>query len=99
MRAPAIVVALVVVLQGGTRLFAADPEVVDVEAQPLKANARRLIDALELLGAPLPRETRAEIEHYLNGHFCRCTGYWNILEAVADAAEKMAAANGQETSE
>src|SRR5262245_37729415 len=33
----------------------AEPEVVTVDLQPLKANARRVVEALELLGAPLPR--------------------------------------------
>ena len=42
-----------------------------------------------------PRPTRAEIEDYLGGNLCRCTGYWNILDAVADAAGRLASANGQ----
>jgi carbon-monoxide dehydrogenase small subunit len=37
-----------------------------------------------------PCPTRAEIEAYLGGNLCRCTGYWNILEAVEDAAGRMA---------
>ena len=36
-----------------------------------------------------PRPTRAEIEAYLGGNLCRCTGYWNILEAVEAAAVRM----------
>jgi carbon-monoxide dehydrogenase small subunit len=55
--------------------------------------------ATKALLTETPHPTRAEIEHYLNGHLCRCTGYWNILEAVADAAERMAATNGQEPAE
>jgi hypothetical protein len=35
----------------------AEPEVVEVDLQPLKANALRVVEALELLGAPLPRVT------------------------------------------
>ena len=34
--------------------------------------------------------TRSEIEAYLGGNLCRCTGYWNILAAVEDAAERLA---------
>ncbi len=34
-----------------------------------------------------PRPTRSEIEAYLGGNLCRCTGYWNILDAVEAAAE------------
>jgi carbon-monoxide dehydrogenase small subunit len=37
-----------------------------------------------------PHPTRPEIESFLGGNLCRCTGYWNILEAVEDAAERMA---------
>jgi carbon-monoxide dehydrogenase small subunit len=36
-----------------------------------------------------PHPSREEIEAYLGGNLCRCTGYWNILEAVEDAAERM----------
>jgi hypothetical protein len=39
-----------------------DPEIVAVDLQPLKANARRLIEALEYLGAPLDRATAAAVE-------------------------------------
>jgi hypothetical protein len=40
----------------------ADPEVVTVEVQPLKANVLRVAEALEFLGAPLPRGTVEAIE-------------------------------------
>jgi aerobic carbon-monoxide dehydrogenase small subunit len=36
-----------------------------------------------------PQPTREEIEAFLGGNLCRCTGYWNILEAVEDAAGRM----------
>jgi hypothetical protein len=39
-----------------------EPEIVAVELQPLKANARRLAEALEYLGAPLDRQTAAAVE-------------------------------------
>ena len=42
-----------------------------------------------------PRPTRSEIENYLGGNLCRCTGYWNILDAVADAAVRLAPASGR----
>ena len=37
-----------------------------------------------------PRPTRVEIEAYLGGNLCRCTGYWNILDAVEEAAARLA---------
>ena len=36
-----------------------------------------------------PSET--EIRHALEGNFCRCTGYHNIIRAVQFAADKMQA--------
>ena len=33
--------------------------------------------------------TEEQIRHGLEGNLCRCTGYQNIVAAVADAAEKM----------
>jgi aerobic-type carbon monoxide dehydrogenase small subunit (CoxS/CutS family) len=36
-----------------------------------------------------PHPSRAEIEEYLGGNLCRCTGYWNILAAVEDAARRL----------
>jgi carbon-monoxide dehydrogenase small subunit len=37
-----------------------------------------------------PNPTEQEIREALSGHLCRCTGYVQILEAVKEAAEKMA---------
>jgi aerobic-type carbon monoxide dehydrogenase small subunit (CoxS/CutS family) len=36
-----------------------------------------------------PTPERDEIEEYLDGNLCRCTGYENIVEAVELAAERM----------
>ena len=36
-----------------------------------------------------PEPTREEIAAFLGGNLCRCTGYWNILEAVAEAARRV----------
>ena len=35
--------------------------------------------------------SEAEIRDYLEGNICRCTGYHNIVRAIQDAAEKLAA--------
>ncbi len=37
-----------------------------------------------------PSPSDEEIRHALEGNFCRCTGYHNIVRAVRDAATKMA---------
>nr|WP_093116404.1 (2Fe-2S)-binding protein [Salinihabitans flavidus] len=53
-----------------------------------------LISALELLEKN-PKPTREEIVDHMSGNLCRCTGYQNIIDAVAYAAELMAEqANG-----
>lgn len=38
-----------------------------------------------------PHPTETEVRKGLNGNLCRCTGYQNIVAAVLDAAESMAA--------
>ena len=39
-----------------------------------------------------PRPTDEEIREALGGHLCRCTGYQSIVEAVRDAAGRLAGA-------
>ena len=36
-----------------------------------------------------PNPTEEEIRHGLEGNFCRCTGYHNIVKSIQHAAEKM----------
>ena len=45
-----------------------------------------LMSATALLRAN-PHPTDDEIRKGLQGNICRCTGYWNIFEAVKAAAE------------
>ena len=52
---------LALVFAAGTARAADPPPVVDVEFQPLAANAERLTKALEFLGAPLPEATAKEL--------------------------------------
>ena len=48
-----------------------------------------MVLAATSLLAENPSPTTDEIKHALEGNICRCTGYWNIFEAVATAAERM----------
>ena len=34
-----------------------------------------------------PRPTEEDVKIALQGNICRCTGYWNIVEAVVAAGE------------
>ncbi|MSP13868.1 MAG: (2Fe-2S)-binding protein [Chloroflexi bacterium] len=47
-----------------------------------------ILTAVELLQRN-PNPSEQEIRHGLEGNFCRCTGYHNIVKAVEYAAEKM----------
>ncbi len=38
-----------------------------------------------------PNPSEAEIRHALEGNYCRCTGYHNIVKAIQHAAGQMAA--------
>jgi carbon-monoxide dehydrogenase small subunit len=35
-----------------------------------------------------PQPSREQIQHHLRGNLCRCTGYWNIFEAIHAAAQQ-----------
>jgi aerobic carbon-monoxide dehydrogenase small subunit len=49
-----------------------------------------LISATALL-AENPRPSEDEVKVALQGNICRCTGYWNIVEAVVEAGKEGAA--------
>jgi len=44
---------------------------------------------LERNPKPYPKPSEGEIRHAIEGNFCRCTGYHNIVKAVQDAASKI----------
>jgi carbon-monoxide dehydrogenase small subunit len=52
-----------------------------------------MILAAHALLAKNPRPTRAEIVEAISGNICRCTGYAQIVEAIALAAERMRGQN------
>jgi carbon-monoxide dehydrogenase small subunit len=45
-----------------------------------------------------PGADAATIRAHLEGNLCRCTGYHNIVRAVLQGAEAMAAAEGDDAS-
>jgi carbon-monoxide dehydrogenase small subunit len=52
-----------------------------------------IMTALDFLGRN-PNPSEAEIRRAIEGNYCRCTGYQNIVAAIADAAARMRAAGG-----
>ena len=48
-----------------------------------------MVMAATSLLAEIPHPTEREVREGLEGNFCRCTGYHNIVRAVLDAAEKL----------
>ena len=43
-----------------------------------------------------PKPTREEVQHAMDGHLCRCTGYNMINEAIRDAAGRLQAQKSEE---
>jgi len=52
-----------------------------------------IMTALDFLGRN-PNPSEPEIRRAIEGNYCRCTGYQNIVAAIADAAARMRAAGG-----
>ena len=49
-----------------------------------------VMSAVDLLSKNA-KPSESEIRHWLEGNFCRCTGYHNIVKAIQSAAERMSA--------
>ncbi len=49
-----------------------------------------VMSAVDLLNKNA-KPSESEIRHWLEGNFCRCTGYHNIVKAIQSAAERMSA--------
>ena len=56
-----------------------------------------ILQAAELL-EQTPRPSRIEIRDALSGNYCRCTGYESIIDAVENAAGRIASASDRTTS-
>lgn len=54
-----------------------------------------MVLAVKALLADNPDPTRAEIEANLSSNLCRCTGYWNIIDAVERAARRVRNGGGE----
>lgn len=52
-----------------------------------------MILAVKALLAETPDPTRDEIEATLSSNLCRCTGYWNIIDAVERVAARLKEGN------
>jgi aerobic carbon-monoxide dehydrogenase small subunit len=50
-----------------------------------------IMSAIDLVNREGPGLDDAAIRHGLEGNICRCTGYHNIVKAVAQAAREMGA--------
>src|SRR5262245_40071964 len=48
-----------------------------------------ILTALDFLQRQ-PRPSEADIRHAIEGNLCRCTGYQNVVRAIALAAERLA---------
>jgi len=48
-----------------------------------------MVMAAPSLLAENPHPTEQEVREGLEGNFCRCTGYHNIVRAVLSAADKL----------
>jgi len=53
-----------------------------------------MILAAKVLLEENPAPTREEIEQNLSSNLCRCTGYWNIIDAVERAAQRLREGDG-----
>ena len=53
-----------------------------------------LIVSVKTLLAENPNPSRGEIAAYLSSNLCRCTGYWNIIDAVERAAAHLRDGSG-----
>lgn len=77
-------------LADGERLHPLQQAFVDNAALQCGFCTSGMILAAKSLLDENPRPTVSEVKDYMNGNICRCTGYKKILEAVLDAASRMA---------
>lgn len=73
-------------LATGTRLHPLQMAFVDRFAFQCGYCTPGMIMAAKALLDEQPRPERAQVEHWMEGNLCRCTGYEPIVEAILDAA-------------
>ena len=73
-------------LATGTRLHPLQMAFVDRFAFQCGYCTPGMIMAAKALLDEHPRPGRAQVEHWMEGNLCRCTGYESIVEAILDAA-------------
>jgi CO/xanthine dehydrogenase Mo-binding subunit/aerobic-type carbon monoxide dehydrogenase small subunit (CoxS/CutS family) len=75
---------------GGDQLDPVQQAFIDCTALQCGYCTPGFIMATKALLAEHPDPTREEIEHALEGNLCRCTGYLPIIDAVRQAAQRIA---------
>ena len=78
-------------LATGTRLHPLQMAFVDRFAFQCGYCTPGMIMAAKALLDEHPRPDRAQVERWMEGNLCRCTGYESIVEAILDAADATAA--------
>jgi carbon-monoxide dehydrogenase small subunit len=81
-------------LSKGTQLHPIQQAFVDVTAPQCGYCIPGMILSAKALLDENPRPTREEIKKGISGNVCRCTGYYQIVEAIELAARRLAGEGG-----
>jgi carbon-monoxide dehydrogenase small subunit len=81
-------------LSKGTQLHPIQQAFVDVTAPQCGYCIPGMVMSAKALLDENPRPTREEIKKGISGNVCRCTGYYQIVEAIELAARRLAGEGG-----